>query len=144
MHADRPTDTPPAEPKGFGTRTNILLALTVCAVLTVLIGSAMFFVLPASLFGPKGSGGGGAENAASLTGGAELGPDDPTLRFAETGVGQVLFARGNADRCTRVLFDNRTGTSYLARDVFCGQKVEPVVQPDGTDRLTVVRRSFRR
>jgi hypothetical protein len=79
-----------------------------------------------------------------LLGAASLAPDDPVLRFAETRVGQLLFTSMRSDDCQRVLFDNRTGASYDAPGVFCGQSADQVVEADGPARLNAVRASFQR
>jgi hypothetical protein len=147
MNNDWLTEAPVAAPKGFATRANLLLALGVCTGLSVLIGGGMYVARPVLLFWSKADTGGGVagEDKASLTGGDDLNPDDPILRFKQTGVGQVLFNKGSSGRCSRVLFDNRTGASYVAKDVDCGQKAEPVVQEvKSTNRMTAVRQSFNR
>lgn len=148
MNNDWLTEAPAAAPKGFATRANLMLALGVCAGLSALIGGGMYVARPVLLFWSKadaGAGGASGSDKASLTGGDDLNPDDPTLRFKQTGIGQVLFTKGSSGRCSRVLFDNRTGASYLAKDIDCGQKAEPVVQKvESTNRMTAVRQSFHR
>jgi hypothetical protein len=94
------------------------------------------------LAGAAAQGGGGS--AGAVTGAAELSPADPVMRFSDTGVGQVLFMSPSGETCQRVLFDNRAGSFFTARKIFCGQKLERVVETDSPDRLTSVRQSFQR
>jgi hypothetical protein len=70
------------------------------------------------------------------------GSGDRAVRFADTDVGEVLFASPRSGNCRRVLFDNRTGAYHEANDVFCGQAEEAV--PESPKRLDAVRRSFQR
>jgi len=91
------------------------------------------------------SGGGIASaNAARRAGFAELDPGDPTVRFSDTRVGHVLFASSRSDGCRRLLFDNRTGSSYEAKEIFCGQRPDQAAEAVGSDRLTGLRQFFQR
>jgi hypothetical protein len=71
---------------------------------------------------------------------SELGPDDPAVRFADTGVGQLLISSTRSDNCRRLLFDNRTGSYHETNEVFCGHKPGQ----ESPNRLEVVRKSFQR
>ena len=91
------------------------------------------------------SGGGiASENAVRPVGFAELDPGDPTVRFSDTRVGHVLFASSRSDDCRRLLFDNRTGLFYEAKEVFCGQRPDQPGEAVGSDRLTGLRQFFQR
>jgi hypothetical protein len=91
------------------------------------------------------SGGGIAgDNAVRPVGSAELDPGDPTVRFSDTRVGHVLFASSRSDGCRRLLFDNRTGSFYEAKEIFCGQRPEQAAEVGSSDRLTGVRQFFQR
>ena len=79
-----------------------------------------------------------------LLGASALDPKDPALRFSETGMGQVMFATSNSDKCRRVLFDNKTGTSYWVRDVDCGRPAEQAAENVTPNRMLAVQKSFRR
>jgi hypothetical protein len=76
------------------------------------------------------------------TGGASLGADDPVKNFLKTGVGHVLFTAESSNNCRRTLFDNRTGETYDAGEVFCGQAPENVIEAQSTDRLMALRKPF--
>jgi hypothetical protein len=91
------------------------------------------------------SGGGVAgENAVRPVGFAALDPRDPTVRFSDTRVGHVLFASSRSDDCRRLLFDNRTGAFYEAKEIFCGERNDQAVEAVGADRVAVLRQFFRR
>ena len=91
------------------------------------------------------SGGGIAgENAVRRVGFAELDPGDPTVRFSDTRVGHVLFASSRSDGCRRLLFDNRTGSFYEAKEIFCGERLDQAAEVVGPDRLTGLRQFFQR
>ena len=91
------------------------------------------------------SGGGIASaNAVRPVGFSELDPGDPSVRFSDTRVGHVLFASSQGDNCRRVLFDNRTGSFYEAKEIFCGQRPDQAVEVGSSDRLTGLRQFFRR
>jgi len=91
------------------------------------------------------SGGGiASENAVRPVGFAELDPRDPTVRFSDTRVGQVLFASSRSDDCRRLLFDNRTGSFYEAKEIFCGQRLDHAVRVLSSDRLTGMQQFFQR
>jgi len=84
-----------------------------------------------------------SENAVRPVGLAELDPGDPTVRFSDTRVGHVLFASSRSDDCRRLLFDNRTGLSYEAKKIFCGQRLDQPVDVMSSDRLTRMQQFFR-
>ena len=87
---------------------------------------------------------GAGEKPGRLVGEANLPPDDPVLRFAETRVGQLLFASSRTDNCQRVLFNNRTGVSFDVPGVFCGPVIDTSTETNVIDRLEAVRASFRK
>jgi hypothetical protein len=148
MKSDWLTDEPRAVPKRGKMPTYLTFALIGCAAIGLIVLGILFASDPNQLFALKGGGisGGAADGAApyKLLGAAALDPKDPALRFSETGMGQVMFATPNSDKCRRVLFDNRTGTSYWVRDVDCGRSAEQAQVSDKPDRLLAVRNSFRR
>jgi hypothetical protein len=91
------------------------------------------------------SGGGiASENAGQPVGFSELPPGDPIVRFSDTGVGQILFAVSQSDNCRRVLFNNRTGAFYEAKEIYCGEKPDQSDETVGSDRLSELRQFFRR
>jgi hypothetical protein len=73
------------------------------------------------------------------TGAAGLSDDDPVKNFFKTGIGHVLFTATTSDNCRRTLFDNRTGASYEAGEVNCGQPPE-----QQNERLQSIARPFKR
>jgi hypothetical protein len=79
-----------------------------------------------------------------LVGAASLDPNDPVLRFAETRIGQLVFASAGRDNCDRLLFDNRNGSYYDTPQVFCGQRPEQAVESETPARLMAVRKSLGR
>jgi hypothetical protein len=99
--------------------------------------------------GADGAAGGTSEGDAAakanrVVGHDELNPRDPVMRFADTGVGHMLFASTRSDQCRRLLFDNRTGAYYEAPDIFCGQKPEEGGDPVPHDRVSAMRKAFKR
>ena len=78
------------------------------------------------------------------TGGSSLSEDDPVRNFAKTGVGQVLFTAMSSDNCRRNLFDNRTGATYEAGEINCGQNPENMPESQSSDRLQSLRKPFRK
>jgi hypothetical protein len=94
--------------------------------------------------GNRSGDGAASQDAVRLVGFSELGPGDLAVRFSETRVGHVLFAVAQSDNCRRMLFDNRTGSFYEAKEIFCGQGSDQAVEVLGSDRLTGLRQSFRR
>jgi hypothetical protein len=76
------------------------------------------------------------------TGGSGLPEDDPVRNFVKTGVGHVLFTAMSSDNCRRNLFDNRTGSTYEAGEIFCGQSPEGGVEAQSSDRLLSLRKPF--
>src|SRR5690349_2943255 len=77
-----------------------------------------------SLFQTNGTGAFANARPDLPTGGSSLSEDDPVRNFAKTGVGQVLFTAMSSDSCRRNLFDNRTGATYEAGEINCGQNPE--------------------
>jgi hypothetical protein len=84
-----------------------------------------------------------SQPAVRLVGFSELGPGDLVVRFFDTRVGHVLFEVDQNDNCRRMLFDNRTGIFYDAKEIFCGEGSDQAAEVLGSDRLTRVRQSFR-
>jgi hypothetical protein len=72
-----------------------------------------------------------------------LSDDDPVKNFTKTGVGHVLFATTNSDNCRRTLFDNRTGATYEAGDILCGQTADQQIDVP-SDRLQAFRKPTRK
>jgi hypothetical protein len=122
--------------------------LAICALFGLLILSGVYAAREHTglfqSFSALGRGSLPGINAARPTGYDELGPNDPTVRFAATGVGQLLIASTRSDHCRRLLFDNRTGAYYAAGDVFCGHKADEAVAAESPTRIDVVRKSFQR
>ena len=128
-------------------------AVAISAVFGALILTAAYAAKdPRTLFrfvqtsgGGNLSGGGiASENAVRPVGFAELDPGDPTVRFSDTRVGHVLFASSRSDDCRRLLFDNRTGSFYEAKEIFCGQRPDQAGEVVSSDRLTGLRQFFQR
>ena len=123
-------------------------ALAVCGIFGALLLATAYAAREyTALFGSsEGSGNvSGNEKGSRFVSFAELPPDDPVVRFADTGMGQVLFSTPGDDHCKRMLFDNRLGINYEAKDVACGPRPAPVVaQPEPPERLHAVRKSFQR
>ena len=69
---------------------------------------------------------------------------DPVGQFAQRRVGQLLIASAGSDNCRRVLFHNRTGKSYQAGEVPCGQPGSDASVVSGGDRMLALRKSFQR
>jgi pimeloyl-ACP methyl ester carboxylesterase len=85
-----------------------------------------------------------AAKPASAASAADTRPTDPVARFAETGIGQVLFWPHGSDTCRRVLFDNRTGASQEVGEVLCEpDKSDETVRAE-INRLTTLRKSFKK
>jgi hypothetical protein len=148
MKSDWLTDDPPATSKRGKMPTYLIFSLVSGAAIGLVVLGVLFAGDPKQLFALKGGGvsGGAAEGAAApykLLGAAALDPKDPAVRFSETGIGQVMFATPNSDKCRRVLFDNRTGTSYWVRDVDCGRPAEQPEVSNKVDRFLAVKNSFR-
>jgi hypothetical protein len=94
--------------------------------------------------GAGGLKGAGSGKAGRPTGFAELGPGDPVTQFPQTHVGQVLIASSRSDTCRRLLFDNRTGTAYEVKGIFCGYKPEEMIEAESPARLNAMSKSFQR
>jgi hypothetical protein len=77
-------------------------------------------------------------DGATSTDGSER---DPAGQFEQRRVGQLLFASTTSDTCRRVLFHNRTGKSYQAGEVPCGQP-GPDTVVSGGDRMQALRKAF--
>ncbi|MCX7313602.1 MAG: hypothetical protein NTV56_18210 [Alphaproteobacteria bacterium] len=134
-------------------RAHVKFVLAICLMFGVLIVAGAYSVKdPKALFRQVAGWGSGessgtaepaGKKAAAVTGAESLGPNDPVVRFADTGVGHVLYAATSTNNCRRLLFDNRTGSYYEVPELFCGQVVEQA-QDDLSDRMTAVRKSFRK
>jgi hypothetical protein len=148
MKFDWSTNEPRTASKRGKMPAYLTLSLVSCVAIGLVVLGVLFASDPKQLFSLKGAGvlGGAAEGAGSyrLLGATALDPKDPALRFSETGMGQVLFTTANSDKCRRVLFDNRTGTSYWVRDVDCGRPAEQAVENVAPNRMLEVQKSFRR
>ena len=148
MKFDWSTNKPPAASKRRKMPAYLTLSLVSCVAIGLVVLGVLFASDPKQLFSLKGAGvlGGTAEGAIpyKLLGASALDPKDPALRFSETGMGQVMFATPNSDKCRRVLFDNKTGTSYWVRDVDCGRPAEQAVEDATPNRMLAVQKSFRR
>jgi len=147
MNADL-ADEPVAAPRRRWITTHLKLALAGCAIVALIVGAVLFATDPAERFSLKGKGTAaapaqsGAATPYKLTGTLE--PNDPALHFSETRMGQVLFASANSDKCRRVLFDNKDGTSYWVRAIDCSRPVEQAAVSEKPDRLMAVKNSFKR
>jgi hypothetical protein len=136
----------------FAGRTSVQRAAISTAVfLTVFIGGAYMMRDQVPLFqwlaSLQSNGSGAFANAGRPdmpTGGSGLPEDDPVRNFVKTGVGHVLFTATSSDNCRRNLFDNRTGATYEAGEIFCGQTPEHAVEAQTTDRLQSMRKPFRK
>lgn len=128
--------------------------LSVCVVFGALIVAGLYAVKdPAALFRPAPiSGTGdrpGSERVSdakdnAVTGARDLDVNDPVVRFSSTRVGHVLYASARGDNCRRLLFDNRTGSTYDAPEVFCGPVLEQPSEAGSNDRLLALRKSFQK
>jgi hypothetical protein len=147
MKSDWLTDEPPAVSKRGKMPVYLTFSLIAGAAIGLVVLVVLFASDPNQLFSLKGGAalGGVAEGVPyKLVGAAALDPKDPALRFSETGMGQVLFTTANSDKCRRVLFDNKTGTSYWVRDVDCARPAEQAVEAVTSNRMLAVQKSFRR
>jgi hypothetical protein len=97
-----------------------------------------------SISGDRSGGDIASKSAVRPVGFSELDPDDLVVRFADTRVGHVLFESWQSQQCRRLLFDNRTGVFYEAKDIFCGQRLDQEVEVANVARLSGVRQAFRR
>jgi hypothetical protein len=71
---------------------------------------------------------------------------DP-VAASQTRVGYLLFSAYDTDMCRRVLFDNYTGASVDAGQIFCGQTPEPPSNQAthmGQERALALLKSFRK
>jgi hypothetical protein len=133
-------------------------ALTISVVFAALILAAAYsanarltpFHFVQWLGGGNRSGDGiASQPAVRLVGFSELAPGDLAVRFSHTRVGHVLFEVDQSDNCRRMLFDNRTGLFYDAKEIFCGEGSDQAVsdqavQVTSSDRLKGLQQSFRR
>jgi hypothetical protein len=162
MDIDPPPDDEIVESRRFVMPAHLARVLTLGAVFSVSIGLGLYGTTQRAallqLMGFSGAGGiSGAGQAkhikaeaappvkrVPLVGEAGLAPEDPVLRFAETGIGHVLFTSFRSDDCRRALFDNRTGASLDVKSVFCGQLASEAVEVESPNRLQALRGSFQR
>ena len=125
-------------------RTAVQRVIVICTVFTAVISAGALvtsdqFGLLQWLRQGNGNGLNNAAQSSPPTGAASLSNDDPVKNFAKTGVGHVLFTAPSTDNCRRTLFDNRTGTTYDAGEMNCGQP------PDAqNERLQSLGRPFKR
>ena len=123
-------------------------AISTVVFLTVFCGGAYFMRDQIPLFqwftSLQSSGTGAFANARpdQPTGNSSLPEDDPVRNFAKTGVGHVLFTAMSSDNCRRSLFDNRTGATYEAGEINCGQNPEHMPESQSSDRLQSLRKPF--
>jgi hypothetical protein len=132
----------------FFARTSVQRVAVICTVFATVISAGAYatsdrFGLFQWLQRGNGSGFGDAGQSSSPTGAASLSDDDPVKNFVKTGVGHVLFAATSSDNCRRTLFDNRTGATYEAGDILCGQTADQRTDTQ-SDRLQAFRKSTRR
>jgi hypothetical protein len=121
------------------------------AFMTVIVASFFYTREPPpppqwiSLSGAGGSPGIGSAGAPGTVGaGLTIDADDLVAKFAETRVGQVLYAPQVGDRCRRLLFDNNRGSLFETSPMTC---VQPIPDPSAsvtTDRLLAVRKQFQK
>jgi hypothetical protein len=126
---------------------NLVGVLAICGLFGALLVGGVYFATEPSgaLKAPSIAGAGGlpgAMKAVPLVGAASLGPNDPVVRFSDTRIGQVLYARTSSDNCERVLFDNRSGAYYDSKEIFCGQTPSQVSEAETPNRLMALRKSF--
>jgi len=137
-------------------RTNTVRVPALCGLFCVLLMLAIAYTrAPVGSLSAGGGGGGlgmggaggmagaGGRGAGALATG-NLPADDPVVQFAQTRVGQLLFASFWGDNCRRVLFDNRTGGSHEMGYVPCGQNADTPVEVSGMDRIQAMRKSFQK
>jgi len=144
MKADLPDDDSEAPPPRRWSWRWIVVASSLAGVV-VLVVLVVFVPDIRAEFWTKGAARPGGLAAAlrkppALLGAATLAPDDPALRFSETGVGQIVFSTAS-DICRRHLFDNRTGRTTWAVDLPCANKAE-VIEDDPPHRLNGMQKAF--
>jgi hypothetical protein len=127
----------------------VLRVLAICSMFATVIAAGTFVARdPLGLFQSQER----SETAASgnsglsddLTGAVSMGAEDPVKRFGQTQVGHIVFAVASSDTCRRALFDNHTGLTYDAPDVFCGSAPEQVIAAGNVGKLHSMSRSFKR
>ena len=158
------SDEAAPSPKRFGLSANLRRILTINVIFGLLIGVGFYaaseqsamFLRWAGFSGAGGLSGAGSDGGQldgkgpatvrkpQLVGAASLDPNDPVLRFAETRIGQVLFASVGQDNCQRLLFDNRNGRYYDSAGIFCGPTPEQTVESEAPARLIAISRSLKR
>jgi len=161
---EEPSAEPDAAPPRRRLSSNMVRVLSINVVFGALIGLGLYaaseqttMLLRWAGFSGSGTWSGAGEGAgpaddkgpaairkARLVGESSLDPNDPVLRFAETRIGQVVFAAAGSDNCQRLLFDNRNGKYYDTPEVFCGQLPEKLVESEAPSRLMAVRKSLQR
>jgi hypothetical protein len=147
MKPDPLDDEPLALPKRAKWRAAVTWSLIGGTALALAVAGIVFATDPNAMFSVKAASAGGERSdakASGLIGAASLDPKDPALHFSQTHVGQVIFTAANSDNCRRVLFDNRTGTSYWVNDVDCARPAEQATVSDKPDRLLALKKSFNR
>ena len=125
-------------------RTTVQRVLVICTVFATVLSAGAYATsdhlgLLRWLRQSNGNGNGSAALSSPPTGAASLSDDDPVKNFAKTGVGHVLFTAPSTDSCRRTLFDNRTGVTYDAGEMNCGQPPEAQ-----NERLQSMARPFKR
>jgi hypothetical protein len=128
-------------------RTSVHRVAVICTVFATVLSAGAYAT--SDQFGlmqwlrSYGRGNGQAGQSSPPTGAAGLSDDDPVKNFTKTGVGHVLFATTNSDNCRRTLFDNRTGATYEAGDILCGQTADQQIDVP-SDRLQAFRKPTRK
>ena len=110
-------------------RTSVQRVVAICTVFTIVLSAGAYVTSDRlDLFQWLSRGNGGAFGDAGQSGlptvAASLSDDDPVNNFTKTGVGHVLFTATSSDNFRRTLFDNRTGATYEAGDILCGQTAD--------------------
>jgi hypothetical protein len=163
MNAEPPPDKDATAPRRRVLSRNLIRVLTINAVFGAVIGVGLYAAGEQSAMflrwagfsgaggvssagdgdGQSGDKGPAALRKVKVVGAAALDPNDPVLRFAETRIGQVLFASVGNDNCQRLLFDNRNGNYYDTPGIFCGQTPEQSVESETPARLLAISQSLK-
>jgi hypothetical protein len=130
-------------------RNNAVRVPALCGLFGALVFAMAYFarepvVTPGVLIV---SGSGADMGPARAVGGLStsgLPADDPVAQFAQTRVGQLLYAPIASDNCRRVLFSNDTGGSYETTPVHCGPTVGKSEEVTSGDRIQALRKSFQK
>jgi hypothetical protein len=130
-------------------RNNAVRVPGLCALFGALVFAMAYFARePAATPGVLiVSGGGAGMGPARAIGGLSTGglaADDPVAQFAQTRVGQLLYAPIASDNCRRVLFSNETGGSYETTPVLCGPAAGKSDEATSGDRIQALRKSFQK